>query len=241
MTTRAARTAVFDTVELLEAILVSLGSKTLYRIQRVSRHWQTVVATSTILGQKMFLQPRSSMPKEKRRTEVLVDDDIGGFRVIEQISDSSQIKGFTRLNPVFHRLYESLPFFRRFVKGFKHKLTWPGLLAIGLTCDSRYVQLVTNPPAREVQVRVSWCDHSGERGTEDFTIEHVEVVRLKDMIKQVLLAPLRQKEAEKLAAKSVKDVLKYWEARSGGPPKFVEVSCEFPHVVIDGIGDEVDE
>ena len=112
-------------------------------------------------------------------------------------------------------------------------------MAKGLTGDSRYEQLITNPPAREALCYASWYDSNGEYGSDDFTVENVEGVRLKDMIKAALLAPLRKKEAEKLARKSVKNVLKYWKARSGGPPKFSEVSCEFRDVVIDRVGDEV--
>jgi hypothetical protein len=46
MTTDAARKAVFNTSELLESILVCLPPKTLFGVQRVSKQFQAIIATS---------------------------------------------------------------------------------------------------------------------------------------------------------------------------------------------------
>ena len=56
MTTDAARKAVFNTSELLESILVCLPPKTLFGVQRVSKQFQAVIATSIPIQEKMFLR-----------------------------------------------------------------------------------------------------------------------------------------------------------------------------------------
>ena len=47
--------AVFDTVELLESVLVLLPYEDVWRLTRVSNQWQTVILKSTILRQAMML------------------------------------------------------------------------------------------------------------------------------------------------------------------------------------------
>lgn len=59
MTTDAARKAVFNTSELLEAILVCLPPKTLFGVQRVSKQFQAIIATSVPIQEKMFLRVRN--------------------------------------------------------------------------------------------------------------------------------------------------------------------------------------
>lgn len=59
MTTDAARKAVFNTSELLESILVCLPPKTIFGVQRVSKQFQAVIATSTPIQEKMFLRVRN--------------------------------------------------------------------------------------------------------------------------------------------------------------------------------------
>jgi hypothetical protein len=56
MTTDAARKAVFNTSELLESILVCLPPKTLFGVQRVSKQFQAIIATSVPIQEKMFLR-----------------------------------------------------------------------------------------------------------------------------------------------------------------------------------------
>lgn len=59
MTTDAARKAVFNMSELLESILVCLPPKTLFGVQRVSKQFQAVIATSIPIQEKMFLRLRN--------------------------------------------------------------------------------------------------------------------------------------------------------------------------------------
>lgn len=59
MTTDAARKAVFNTSELLESILVCLPPKTLFGVQRVSKQFQAIIATSVPIQEKMFLRVRN--------------------------------------------------------------------------------------------------------------------------------------------------------------------------------------
>jgi len=71
MTTDAARKAVFNTSELLEAILVCLPPQTLFGVQRVSKKFQAIIATSIPIQEKMFLRLRSKpQPKWSLRREL---------------------------------------------------------------------------------------------------------------------------------------------------------------------------
>lgn len=56
MTTDAARQAVLQTNELLGAILVNLPMKQLFVMQRVSKHFKELIATTPKLQEKMFLR-----------------------------------------------------------------------------------------------------------------------------------------------------------------------------------------
>lgn len=56
----AAATAVLDTAELLEFILLNLDTKTLLLAQRVDRRWHHVIRNSKHLQRKLFLMPTSS-------------------------------------------------------------------------------------------------------------------------------------------------------------------------------------
>lgn len=62
MALSASRHAVLETTELLESILVYLPFKELFVIQRVSRRFRDVIASSNQLQTKMFL--RSCMKRE---------------------------------------------------------------------------------------------------------------------------------------------------------------------------------
>lgn len=57
-TTAAARNAVFDTAELLEAILVCLPFKELFVVPRVCKSFKQVITSSVHIQQKMFLRSR---------------------------------------------------------------------------------------------------------------------------------------------------------------------------------------
>ena len=56
MTTDGPRQAVFKTAELLENILLHLPVMTIFGVQRVSRQFHDIVATSTAIRQKLFLK-----------------------------------------------------------------------------------------------------------------------------------------------------------------------------------------
>ena len=58
-TTHAARDAVLNTAELFEHILASSNAKTLFVVQRVSKHWQKVIQESVTLQRVMFFRPTS--------------------------------------------------------------------------------------------------------------------------------------------------------------------------------------
>jgi hypothetical protein len=60
LTTDAARKAVFNTSELLESILVCLPPKALFGVQRVSKQFQAIIATSIPIQEKMFLRLRNT-------------------------------------------------------------------------------------------------------------------------------------------------------------------------------------
>lgn len=57
MTTDAARQAVLQTDELLDAILVNLSMQQLFVIQRVSKRFKAVIAATPAIQEKMFLRP----------------------------------------------------------------------------------------------------------------------------------------------------------------------------------------
>lgn len=63
MTTDASRQAVFNTAELLEAILLHVPMKQLFTIRRVSQQFRDCISTSVMLREKMFL--RHGKPAEK--------------------------------------------------------------------------------------------------------------------------------------------------------------------------------
>lgn len=58
----AALACVFDTVELLEAILVCLPSKELLLTQRVSKRWRYVICGSIKLQRALFFEPEEDEP-----------------------------------------------------------------------------------------------------------------------------------------------------------------------------------
>lgn len=158
MTTHAARMAVFNMVELLEAILSSLDSKTLYRVQRISHHWQNVIASSNTLRQKMFLQPLPTLlPDGTCHKEVLVDDVAGDFWAVTGDTDQSRIREHTTLNPIFGTPDKWGSTCSCYLHGKLSKQAdpWLGLVANLSAGDSRYEQLVTNPPAQSLDGYVS--------------------------------------------------------------------------------------
>lgn len=66
MTIDGPRQAVFKTAELLENIVMNLPVKKIFGIQRVSRQFRDIMATSSAIRQKCFLQPSG----EQRQTWV---------------------------------------------------------------------------------------------------------------------------------------------------------------------------
>jgi hypothetical protein len=100
MTTDAARKAVFNTSELLESILVCLPPKTLFGVQRVSKQFQAIIATSVPIQEKLFLRVRN----EPQASWVLKEQaTASGFKryFVESASDppdqNSRVP--TNLNP----------------------------------------------------------------------------------------------------------------------------------------------
>ena len=74
LTTDAARKAVFNTNELLEQIILCLPMRTIFGIQRVSRNFKDVIATSPKIQEKMFLRLRKDIPAETWMFETLNRD-----------------------------------------------------------------------------------------------------------------------------------------------------------------------
>jgi hypothetical protein len=64
MTTDGPRQAVFKTAELLENILLHLPAMNIFGVQRVSRQFRDIVATSIAIRQKLFLKSSG----ERRQT-----------------------------------------------------------------------------------------------------------------------------------------------------------------------------
>jgi hypothetical protein len=100
MTTDAARKAVLNTSELLESILVCLPPKTLFGVQRVSKQFQGIIATSIPIQEKMFLRLRN-----KPRQYWLLREQATVFRTnryfVESASDhpGQNSRSPTDLNP----------------------------------------------------------------------------------------------------------------------------------------------
>lgn len=103
MTTDAARKAVFNTSELLEFILIYLPPKTLFGVQRVSKKFQAIIATSVPIQEKMFLRLR----KKSQQPWALLRPRVGIPYFVE---DGGQPKAKTciaaNLNPFLEQQYD---------------------------------------------------------------------------------------------------------------------------------------
>lgn len=87
MTTDAARQAVLQTDELLDAILVNLPMKQLFVIQRVSKRFKAIIAAIPAIQEKMFLRPSKGPVEtwtidEATYTSAGLASDISGVRKI---------------------------------------------------------------------------------------------------------------------------------------------------------------
>ncbi|KAF7191965.1 hypothetical protein HII31_06610 [Pseudocercospora fuligena] len=63
--TLAARNGVFNTEELLEAVLVELPALDLIRCQRVAKSWRDTISTSVAIKEKLFIKPKSDFENWK--------------------------------------------------------------------------------------------------------------------------------------------------------------------------------
>lgn len=108
MSTTTARNAVFDTIELLEEILVRLPFKNLFLVQRVSRRFQEVITTSFQIQQKMFLRQREREKSWMLRSTVPINQYQRRGQTFELLVPASkdvtnrlQTFGVTTMCPLF--------------------------------------------------------------------------------------------------------------------------------------------
>lgn len=110
MTTDAARKAVFNTSELLESILVCLPPKTLFGVQRVSKQFQAIIATSIPIQEKMFLRLRN---KSHLNWQLKYKDTESGLaqEFVESVDPSADqdTRTTTELNPFLQLSYTYIP------------------------------------------------------------------------------------------------------------------------------------
>ena len=110
MTTDAARKAVFNTSELLESILVCLPPKTLFGVQRVSKQFQAIIATSIPIQEKMFLRVRN---KPQRSWQLKWEKRASGLTdyFVESANPSlvQDMRAPTELNPFLELWYPHMP------------------------------------------------------------------------------------------------------------------------------------
>lgn len=97
-TTGAVVDAVFNTNELLEAILSELDTADLVRCIRVCQHWRTVIEASVHMQQTLFLRPRQ--PTEYF---TYLEGYYGRPRLVRVPSGNTT--PVVKISPVFKRLY----------------------------------------------------------------------------------------------------------------------------------------
>jgi len=100
MTMDAARKAVLNTSELLESILVFLPPKTLFGVQRVSKQFQAIIATSVPIQEKMFLRFRNKSQESWLLKEKITPTDTDRYFVeCTKPSPDLTLRKPTELNP----------------------------------------------------------------------------------------------------------------------------------------------
>lgn len=244
--TDAARTAVFTTVELMEQVLLALPFHDLYRVQRVSRHWKTVLATSVLLQEEMFLRAIPPPHKTITRTEHSLWREHMDSLVIKgpprAWPTSSVTRKLAALNPIFEQL--PVPSHPSVQSKQAAKLSLPeSLLEPG---DPRHGQFVTNPPCEQVDLVIHWNYPRGGR----VALSKAEGIKIGDLVKVAALRSLTNEEAVALADKGIDEVLEFWRAESHRescvrlspgsrrqrvppPLRLVDVCCDFDGVHID--------
>lgn len=234
MTTRAARNAVFDTVELLEATLSMLPYKDLYLAQRVSKQWQSAIATSATLQREMFLKAPPQPHENAGRVRFEIE---AHFRAKHPVAhpayDFSEHAKRAVPNPLLKELSTAVRVLPTSAPQiYDAQSAWLSLPAFPpKDRDSRYGQFLTSPPCETVRLMVNWIDR-GEHQNARCTLQNADGLRFLDVFAAVLLAPLRVKEADSLEAKSLGERLVYWRKRSGRPPRIEKVFCRFLDVVV---------
>jgi len=157
---------VFSTAELLEQVLSGLEIQDLLRVQRVSRHWHTVTASSTMLRWQMFLAPEKPRfawrwceerqdAKDTEPSDVLVkvygavDPDDGDTRVSGRFNELF-FESDADFGNAVEDVHCGLVSFRsqKIINGLQH-----------LPQDSKLAKmLITQPPAKKIElaIRAEW-------------------------------------------------------------------------------------
>lgn len=164
MTTDAARKAVFNTNELLELILVFLPPKSLFGVQRVSKQFQAIIATSVPIQEKMFLRLRNTPEQGWVRQEKMTADGKELY-FVEGTDPSSQqaLRIPTQLNPFLRLRDKSWHCVKRTTESAILDVENPITLA---TLDHRAPSIlktyISDPPSDSVEVFLDYQLPQGE-------------------------------------------------------------------------------
>lgn len=225
MNTKSAHSAVFDTTEILECILVQLPSKDLYRIQRVSRRWNTVISASSVLQGSMFVSapsgPRAE-PLDPSRAAA------SGFPI------TAAIKGkLVALNPIFERIDFTEPYYFQGLSKFPTTRAWlraPLFLAGDLP---RHRQVLTDPPCEGIMVESGL--HVGgleAMGCVRHEVEVVGGVKISDVIRGGLLAHIAPYGRRWFEGKPTREIVEYWKTSADCKVEIQFVFCEMVDFIV---------